>query len=82
MIETEMIGPGIRTLRKIKGLIVTLYPTNSQTFARISMPHTTDELAFVIEGEMILAIVDKERNIQQNILRTDDSYLYAGQNMR
>ena len=28
---------------QIKGLIVTLYPDVSQSFAKVAIPHTTDE---------------------------------------
>ena len=59
IVKYELLTHGL--MKKIKGLLITLYPTNSQGFAKIAMPHTTDELAFIIEGEMILAVDDKER---------------------
>lgn len=77
IVKYELLTHGL--MKKIKGLLITLYPTNSQGFAKIAMPHTTDELAFIIEGEMILAVDDKDGNMRQNLLRTGDSYyLYSG----
>ncbi len=32
-------------------------------------PHTADEFAFILEGEMMLAVVDKNGNTKENILK-------------
>ena len=78
IIKYELLTRG--HTKKIKGLLVTLYPNNSENFAKIAMPHTTDELAFLIEGEMLFTVVDKNGNPQENVLKEGDSfYLYAGQ---
>ena len=66
--------------KKLKGMVVTVYPSDSRNFAKVCMPHTTDELAFILDGEMILAIVDKDGNTTQTLLKTGDSfYVYAWQ---
>ena len=78
IIKYELLTRG--QMKKIRGLLITLYPDNRENYARIANPHTTDEFAFILEGEMILAVVDKNGNTQQNILKKGDSfYLYAGQ---
>lgn len=67
-------------MKKIRGLLITLYPSSNQSYNKVAMPHTTDEFAYVLEGEMLLTVVDKDGNTQQNILKKADSfYLYAGQ---
>jgi|GEM_PF-2786702 len=79
IIKYELVTNG--HLKKLKGLIVTLWPdNNSKNFARVAQPHTTDELAFILEGEMILVTVDKYGKTTQNLLRPGDSYyVYAGE---
>lgn len=76
-IKYELLTRG--HMKKIRGLMITLYPNNNEGYARIASPHTTDEFAFILEGEMILAVLDKNGITQQNILKKGDSfYLYAG----
>lgn len=76
-IKYELLTRG--QMKKIRGLLITLYPNNNEGYARIASPHTTDEFAFILEGEMILAVVDKNGNTKENILKKGDSfYLYAG----
>lgn len=79
IIKYELLTRG--QMKKIRGLLITLYPTDDfEKYARIASPHTTDEFAFIIEGEMLLAVVDKNGKTHQNILKKGDSfYLYAGQ---
>lgn len=78
VIKYDLITGG--HVKKLKGLIVTLYPNTSRNFAKVCMPHTTDELAFVLEGEMIIAIVEKDGKVTQNFLKPGDAYyVYAGE---
>ena len=76
IVKYELVTSGY--MKKIKGLIVTLYPDVSQSFAKVAMPHTTDEYGFILEGEMILRIVDKNGKTTQYHLKAGDSYyIYA-----
>lgn len=78
IVKYELVTSGY--MKKIKGLIVTLYPDVSQSFAKVAMPHTTDEYGFILEGEMILRIADKNGKTAQYHLKAGDSYyIYAGE---
>jgi len=78
LIKYELLTHGSK--KTLKGLRVTLYPSKESKFAKTSMPHTTDELIYIAEGEMILSVVDKDEKTAQYHLKTGDSfYLYAGQ---
>lgn len=66
--------------KQLRGLLVTLYPRHEQSFNKIGMPHTTDELAYILKGEMMLTVEDKNSETKRYILKEGDSfYLYAGQ---
>lgn len=66
--------------KHLNGLRITLYPDKNPGFNKIASPHTTDELAYILEGEMLLAVVDKNEKQAKYLLKTGDSfYLYAGQ---
>lgn len=78
IIKYELLTSGHN--KRMKGLLVTLYPNDSTDFAKVTLAHTTDELAYILEGEMILAVVSKEGKSQQNLLKEGDSYyIYAGE---
>lgn len=66
--------------KQIRGLLVTLYPRKEYNFNKVAMPHTTDELAYVIKGEMLFTVEGKNGESKRYILKEGDSfYLYAGQ---
>ena len=66
--------------KNLKGLRITLYPDKGPHYTKVALPHTTDELAYILEGEMVLAAVDKDEKTSKYHLKTGDSfYLYAGQ---
>ena len=78
LIKYELLTAG--NMKKLKGLLITLYPDPNPNFTRIAPPHTTDELAYIIEGEMILAIIDKNGKTHNNLLTEGDSYyVYVGE---
>jgi transcriptional regulator with XRE-family HTH domain len=74
VLKYELITSGSK--KALKGLRITLYPSKKY---KVSMPHTTDELAYILEGEMTFVTVDKNEKSTQYQLKTGDSfYLYAG----
>jgi transcriptional regulator with XRE-family HTH domain len=74
VLKYELITSGSK--KALKGLRITLYP--SKNF-KVSMPHTTDELAYILEGEMTFVTIDKNEKTTQYYLKAGDSfYLYAG----
>ncbi|MDR3165402.1 MAG: XRE family transcriptional regulator [Synergistaceae bacterium] len=74
LLKYELITSGSK--KTLKGLRVTLYPGKKY---KISMPHTTDELGYILEGEMTFVIIDKnEKNTQYHLKSGDSFYLYAG----
>lgn len=77
-VKYELLTSGYN--KQIRGLLVTLYPRHEHNFNKIGMPHTTDELAYIIRGEMIFTVEDKNGETKQYLLKEGDSfYLYAGQ---